>query len=126
MKQITLTIIGLLLFTFSCVQKHEKVDKKEIIEKTEAPKKLWTDYKNSKLSLFYNDFANEISDMTLVSTNSPGNITEVIFIDKKKGHYIVELDAPIPKSDKAKVGQNWKFNHVENGVIRNIKFVTKK
>ncbi len=125
MKQITITIIGLLLFTFSCVQKHEKVDKKEIIEKTETRKKLLTDYKNSKLSSFYNDFTNDISDMTLVSTNSPGNITEVMFINKEKGHYIVELDAPIPKSDKAKVGQNWEFKHVENGVIRDIKFVAK-
>lgn len=125
MKQIILTIIGLLLLTFSCAQNNEKVDKKEIREKTETKKRQLIDYKSSKLSSFYKDFTNEISNIILVSTNSPGNITEVIFKNKEKGHYVVELDSPIPKSDKIKVGQNWIFSQAENSVIRNIKFVTK-
>ena len=108
---------GLQMFDFPMEFKEDSY-KNIGIEKDEL-----SDYKNSKLILFYRDFENEITEIHW-SDEPPAILSRVIFrIDEKK--YIeIQLDS-IPRKYKMNMEFNWKMEEVGNSTIRNIRLIEK-
>ena len=126
-KGILITIIGIIILgiiyfgieMYGFAKGVKEDSQKQIgIKKTELSK-----YQNSELSVFYEDFEKEITE--IIWTDEPtAKLSGVFFAISENKYYEIELDS-IPESYKMNLERNWKMIEVGNSRIRNIKLVEK-
>jgi hypothetical protein len=124
-KGILITIIGIIIvgITYYGVEMYDfaKGVKEDSQKKISIDKTEYSHYQNSKLSSFYKDFKNEITEI-IWNDEPPGKLSGVMFIISENKYFEIELDS-ISELYKMNLEMDWKMNEVGNSKIRNIKLV---
>ena len=126
-KGILVTIIGIIIvgITYFGIEIYgfAKGVKEDAQKNIRTEKVELSDYKNSELLSFYEDYKNEITEI-IWTDEPPANLSGVIFVTNENNYFEIELDS-IPKMHKMNLERNWKINEVGNSRIRNIKLIEK-